>query len=455
MDNELPRVSTFTVLKNIVKFVQNPIPIINGHFENLGSKSYRISMASMQDALITRDPELAQYILQKNHKNYIKSKIQTELLAEFAGKGLLTSNGAYWLKQRRLIQPGFHKKSLNGYIKIMSSMIENYTNELNSRIESGNTKINVFNEMSNLSIQIVARTLFTNDVDADKIKKIKDGVDILQAALVKNIRQPYLKWYRNVTGETKRNKALTKELYQLILNVIHERKNTKSANDDVLDMLLAARYEGTDEGMSDQQLLDEVLIIFVAGYETTANALTWTLYLLDKNRAELKKLRSECQQKHLSESLTLEDVMSLSYTKQVASEAMRIYPPAWIVDRLPIVEDEYNGVRISKDCVVNIFIYGIHHDPENWIDPEKFDPERFSKENKKNIRPYTYFPFGGGPRLCIGHQFAMMEIQLALYHLLTKFDFTCDAYVKADIAPSVTLRPKYAMMMDVVKLKEN
>lgn len=201
--------------------------------------------------------------------------------------------------------------------------------------------------------------------------------------------------------------------------------------------------------MTNRQILDEILIIFAAGHETTANAMTWSLYLLDKYPDIKMKLLAEINAIDLPENPGFEHISQLVYTKQVISEAMRIYPPAWITDRVALEEDEVNGVTINKGELVGIYIYGAHHSTDLWEDPEVFNPDRFSKENQKSISAYSYFPFGGGPRLCIGQQFAWTEMILALYHLIKEFDFTLAEGQKVDIEPLITLRPKYGMKMNV------
>lgn len=213
-------------------------------------------------------------------------------------------------------------------------------------------------------------------------------------------------------------------------------------------MLIETRYEDNGEPMNDRQLLDEAIILFTAGHETTANALAWTMYLLSQNPDVLDKLKEEIDSFDQIEP-DLESVRQLSYTLQVASEALRLYPPAWILDRVALENDTVKDVQISKGDMIGLFVYGTHHNTDIWDDPEVFRPERFSNENKQKVSAYAYYPFGGGPRLCIGHQFAILEMQLALLHLIRRFDFDLVPDQQIDIQPLITLRPRYGIKMNL------
>jgi cytochrome P450 len=212
-------------------------------------------------------------------------------------------------------------------------------------------------------------------------------------------------------------------------------------------MLLDARYEDTGEGMNEKQLLDETLILFVAGHETSANALTWTWYLLSQHPEAVVKIRREIVEKIGDRPPEFADLPKLEYLTQVIEESMRLFPPAWITDRVAVDDDQYNGIDIPKGIAVVTYIYGAHHSPDYWPEPEKFIPERFSKENKKKQAPFSYLPFGGGPRLCIGNNFAMMEMQLALARLVPRYDFQLAEGQSIELQPLITLRPKNGIMM--------
>ena len=213
-------------------------------------------------------------------------------------------------------------------------------------------------------------------------------------------------------------------------------------------MLIDARYEEDGTAMTLDQLLDECLILFVAGHETTANALSWAFYLLAKEPQHLPQIRRESIYWKDEEHPHFHHLPSLVYTLQVIEEALRLYPPAWIIDRVALADDEVNGFEIPKDTMVILYTYGTHHSKNLWNDPDKFLPRRFSPENQDKIRPYTYFPFGGGPRLCIGNNFALMEMQLVLSQLYHYFDFELISE-NINVLPLITLRPQEPLLFRI------
>ena len=448
MPETIKKVPQLQILKNVFKFLFNPIPIVDQYFDDFESNTFRLNVGAMTKSIITKDPDLIQYILQKNNRNYKKSILQTEHLATFIGHGLLTSNGSYWLKQRRLIQPGFHRKSLDAFVRIMSKEVLTFNDYLANKIKSGNGELLMLKEMSRLALIMVAKTLFSGSITEEQITEIGNKVDYLQAEVVVKIRQPMFAWWRNISGRDAKNKKFAQELYELLTEIISERKESGVFKNDILDMLHGARYEGTDDGMSQQQILDECLVLFAAGYETTANALSWTFYLLDQNRDKLALVQKEIDENEIDPENPMVSLMQLDYIRQVISESMRIFPPAWIIDRIAIENDTFNSMNIYNDEIVNLYVYGVHHDPAHWENPEVFEPNRFTKEKMKSIKPYTYFPFGGGPRLCIGNQFAMMEMQLILYTLLKNFDFKLKEGHQVEMLPGITLRSKNGIRME-------
>lgn len=450
---QVKTVPRLKAIRNIFRFVQNPIPLINETIEELGP-SYRVHLGGINRSLMTRDPVVIQHVLQKNHKNYYKSKIQTEALAKYAGYGLLTTDGDYWLRQRRLIQPGFHKQKLKSLVNRMNEVLVHHVQQLQEKILTGDTTVELTKDMVNLTLKVVSKALFSSGINEDQLGILGHAVTTSQVAVIKDIRQPMFKWWRNLTGEQKSYYESVNKGRDLLLSLIEGRKDSGESLDDLLDMLLEARYEDTGEAMTTKQILDEILIIFAAGHETTALAMTWTLYLLDKHPDILEQLRKEIDSVELSPNPGFEDILKLPYCKQVISETMRLYPPAWITDRIALEDDEVDGIKIEKGEIIGVYIYGVHHSPEIWESPERFDPNRFAADKQKQISAYSYFPFGGGPRLCIGQQFAWTEMILALYHLVKNFDFTLTKDHKVEIEPMITLRPRFGMSMEFSKRSE-
>lgn len=399
-------------------------------------------MGGMQKGIVTTEPAFIQHILQKNHRNYRKTFVQKDILGHYVGEGLLTSDGPYWLQQRRLIQPAFHREKLEKLVGIMHDEIDRY---FTAYWKSGQA-IDLYREMHTLAFRIVARSLFGAEISEDVLSTLSRNITLIQSFVTRRIRQPYLGWWFKASGMLDRYDRISQESRDLLMEIIRERVRTGESHNDLLDLLLTSRYEDTGEGMTERQILDESLILFVAGHETSANALTWCLYLLSQHPGWLEAVRDEVS----GVPRTFQELMQLQLTKQVIQETMRIYPPAWIIDRVSVDKDEVLGYSYPGDTFTIQYIYGVHHDPDLWPDPERFDPERFSPENVREQIPYSYVPFGGGPRLCIGNQFAMLEMLLVVSYVVRHFQFK---HIGAHpvVQPLVTLRPKGEVMMGLGK----
>lgn len=442
-----PKISFLKSLWKIKDFAANPIPMVSKSMKLYGD-TYSTYIGPTK-ILITQDPEYIQHILQKNHKNYHKSKM-IKTLAKQIGQGLLTTDGSYWLRQRRLIQPGFHRQKLQGLVDIMQQETQTFIKEWEGYAKTGK-KIDLSKEMMKLTLRIVAKSLFGTGIKNEDLEVIDHVITEQQKFIISKVRQPYLRPWYFINGENRRQAKISGQLDELLRGIINDRRNSGEHQDDLLDMLLSVRYEDTGEGMTDQQLRDESLILFVAGHETSANALTWMWYLLGKHPDIEAKILKEAEDVLGNRSVTFADIPQLSYSKQVLQEVMRLYPPAWIMDRMNLEEDTLGEFKLAKGSTINLFIYGAHHNPKYWKNPEKFDPKRFTKEAIKERPNFCYFPFGGGPRLCIGQQFAYMEMQLVLVELIRRFHIERVDDKEIDILPLVTLRPKSEIW---VRLKE-
>lgn len=411
---------------------RDPIPFHKEGFDKHGD-SFSVAPLFAKKIMLTRDAEIAKHILQKNHRKYRKSKIQTKFLSKYVGKGLLTASGDYWLKQRRLIQPAFHKRKLQKLVTIMEATI-------NDQIEAiqGGQKVALYPIMNQLAFHVVAKSLFNYDTDGKTMFRLQEIIEKLQDFIIREIRQPHKKWWYAVSGLIKKHMDLVKESRDIINTIIEERRLSKEEHDDLLDMLLKARYEDDGSAMTNEQLIDEILIFFVAGHETTANALTFTLHLLAKNKEVLEKAVQEVQV--IDGNLEpMEKLAQLSFVKNCIEEAMRLYPPAWITDRVAMEDETFTDYHVQEGTMIGISFYELHRNKKYWDNPDDFIPERFADENRKKIAGY-YFPFGAGPRMCIGNGFAMYEMMLAVYAVLKKFDIKTDQK-EIQIAPLITLKP--------------
>ncbi|HLF65274.1 MAG TPA: cytochrome P450 [Saprospiraceae bacterium] len=437
-----PLVPRYISLFNALRMVQNPIPILSNNLKRYG-KSYTFHIGGLQKGIVTTEPAFIQHVLQKNHRNYRKSKIQTDILGHYIGQGLLTSDGAYWLRQRRLIQPAFHRDKLEHLIRIMAEEVNRY---FSTQWQAGQT-VDMYREMHTLAFRVVAKSLFGTNVSEELLRILSENITIVQRFITRRIRQPYLHPWFVLSGIMRKHDIVSQHSHDLLRQVIRARKESGEVHNDLLDLLLSSRYEDTGELMNEQQVLEESLILFIAGHETSANALTWCFYLLSQHPEWCDAVRNE----NVIPATTIAELMQLNITRQVISETMRIYPPAWIIDRLSNDEDEILGFSYPKDTFTIQYIYGVHHDEDLWPDPEHFDPGRFAADKVKDQIPFSYLPFGGGPRLCIGNQFAMLEMLLVISYVVRHYQLKL-AGDHPVIQPLVTLRPKGSVLMKLMSL---
>jgi cytochrome P450 len=365
------------------------------------------------------------------------------------GMGLLTNEGEFWMKQRRLIQPVFHKRRLAGFVQQIVACTERLMADWESR---GDGEVDIHAEMTQVTLGIVSQTLLSTDASGD-FMKISDALVILMKGLsqetVTLIKLP--KWIPTPSNlAMNKNRAI---LDKMIYDIIAERRRTGVKNDDLLSMLMEVEDADTAERMTDTQLRDEVITIFLAGHETTANAMSFAIYLMAKHPEVARRVGAEAREAMTGGELTYESVMKLDYTTRAVKEAMRLYPPAWVIGRQATRDTVIEGYKIMKGDTMMIFPYLTHRLEKYWPDPLRYDPDRFLPENMKDKPRYAYFPFGGGARLCIGNNFAMMEMQIILALLCSRFEFSVPDGYTPQIEALVTLRPKGTLPIRVRKMK--
>ena len=443
---EIKSVPWIQSLKGALNFVENPVPVIDDAIQKYG-ETYYTRIIGGRKIVMSIDPRLAQHVLQKNNRNYEKSELQTEALGKYVGLGLLTANGEYWLRQRRLIQPGFHKAKLNALIQIMHEEIAKFFDEVKQRV-SINPELDINEVMMELTLRVVSKSLFSTGISDDKVVELGDTINALQKHIIKEVRLPIMNWWRRLNGTTRKAKRLAAETRQILQDIIDQRKSSgPSQQNDLLDMLIESTYEDTGEKMSDQQILDEAIILFVAGYETTANTLAWVMFCLQEHPDILHRLESEVLNE---QSFSMDRLMAPTFLGQVIDETMRKYPAAWILDRVALGDDQLDNIEIAKGDLVGLYVFGTHRNAKIWDKPRQFDPDRFSPDRKKNISSYAYFPFGGGPRMCIGYHFAYMEMRMAIIEFLRRFRLPPPTGIEPDYMPLITLKPKQNITMKLV-----
>ncbi|WP_282031300.1 cytochrome P450 [Winogradskyella eximia] len=436
LKQNIPTVPLSRFIKHSLEILKNPLPFHHKNFEEQGDV-FKLKIGFKNSVVFIRDAAFAEYVLQKNQKNYTKSKIQTEDLVKYVGKGLLTSEGEHWKKQRKLIQPAFHKKQLENLLESIKSAILLEYDKI-----TPNKVIDIFPILNDLAFQTVVKSLFSSAANQEDINRLQYITEQAQKMLVKELRQPYLGWWFNLSGEIEKHIELTNEARQILKRIVNERRASTIKEDDLLDMLLEARYDDGN-AMEEEQLIDEILILFTAGHETTSNALTFTMQLL--------ALHPEWQDKIYEERLALksesDDLMDLvsqsKVCQQVLEEAMRLYPPAYFIDRVNKEPDTFNGMDFEEGSNLLFSVYEIHRHPKLWEQPNAFLPERFNEGSRKFSS--QYFPFGAGPRKCIGNNFAMFEMIIAVSELVSNYKMHPE-FDDIDITPLITLKPKNAYL---------
>ncbi|MBB6370721.1 cytochrome P450 [Chryseobacterium shigense] len=429
--NYPPEVKGTRKLYSLFKGANHPLEVFSSNHRFLGDTYYINAVFVKRKFIFSQDKEFIEYILKSNHKNYYKSQIQSVTLGKYLGKGLLTNNGKDWLRQRRLIQPGFSKVKITS----LASIIEDETEKAFDLFTARN-EVDLYDFFHTLAFNIVAKTLFSSDIDEDTVHRLSRIITEIQEISTKEIRLPFYAQFLGLLGIIEKNVQKSKESKHIIQGILDKRRTSSEEKNDLLDMLIQARYEDTQLPMTDEQLIDEMLILFIAGHETTANALSFIFYELSQNPEAEEKLKKEIQEEG-DAVFTPESLMKKSFTTNIIKEAMRLHSPAWAIDREALNDDQFKEYSWEKGTQIILYISGLHRNPQYWEHPDTFIPGRFDDENAKNL---PYYPFGAGPRLCIGEHFAMMEMALIVRKFYKDFSFQSHQNTLRKKA-LVTLRP--------------
>lgn len=394
---------------------------------------------------IIADPDTIREVM-IDTKRYHRSARALQVTLKFLGEGLPLSNGTYHDQQRKLMTPAFHKSRVEAYAR---SMVADSQRLINSW-HAGQT-IDVLVQMTRLTLTIVVKSLFNSDV-WDDAGEMGQAMKLFSDAISRRADQRFVP-PDLINPQNKIEQQAIDAVDAMIYKLIAARRGSDEDTGDLLSMLLAARIEDdaarTEEGaaLTDLQIRNELLSLFFAGHETTANTLTWAFYLLSQNPEVEARLVTEINQVVGDRAPALDDLPQMPYLDQVVKEVMRLYPAAWMIDRTPTEDVELCGYRIKKGAMMLISPYMMHHNPRYFEDPERFDPERFSKEREGTIPKNTYLPFGMGPRVCIGQQFALMEMRLILATILQRYHLAMPVGTAVPPRYSGLLTPKERVSM--------
>ncbi len=420
----------------------NPVQVLTKYSALFGD-TFRFYLGGLKEAIVTTSPAVIQHVLKTNAENYKKSEIQVKRMGHFLGKGLLTTHGEPWRIQRRLIQRGFDRKQLEILSSIMQDSLRESLLEFDRQVSLG--PVDIYPQLMKMTFSMVAKSLFGARLKDDDIELVSHTISTVQEFIVQQTIQPYLNPWFAVSGELRRHEEMRTRADSILLQYIRARRNQDPGH-DLLQILMDARYSD-GEGMSDALILSESMQLLVAGHETSSNALSWLLYLLSSRPDVLERVRAEFLSVLGEAPLSFADVPRFEFTTQVIMEALRLYPPFWMIDRMAVADDRVGEVVIPRGSMVIVFVHGAHHAERYWPDPETFDPGRFTKANEKLHTPFTHLPFGGGPRGCIGGNYAMLQILMILSELLRRYDLQLTPGQKIEPRPMVILRPKYGIRM--------
>jgi cytochrome P450 len=402
-----------------------------------------------QDYVILNHPDYIRDVLVTHNSDFMKGR-GLQRAKRLLGEGLLTSEPPLHRRQRRLAQPAFHKQRINTY----ASMMVDYTLRMERERWQDGQQLDIAQEMMHLTLAIVGKTLFDTETDTEA-EEVREALTATMESFTR-FMLPFAELLdRLPLPATRRFEQARARLDAIIYRMINERRVSGEDRGDLLSMLIMAQDEEEDGGgMSDEQLRDEAMTIFLAGHETTANALSWTWYLLSQHAEVEAKLHAEVDAVLGDRPPAVEDMPSLRYTEMVLAESMRLYPPAWILGRRALKDYQAGGFHIPAGSIVILSPYVMHRDERYFPEPARFDPERWTPAAREARPQFSYFPFGGGPRRCIGEGFAWMEGVLVIAALARRWRMRLVPGHPVETQPVVTLRPKHGMRMTLERRKD-
>jgi cytochrome P450 len=442
LPHSIPAVPRFQSFLDSRAMARNPVQVLTKYTE-LHGDTFRFYFGGVKEAIVTINPVVIQHVLKTNSENYHKSEIQKKRMGHFLGKGLLTTEGEAWKTQRRLIQTGFERKQLEVLSSIMQDSLTDSLRDFDEKARVG--PVDIYPLMMKITFAMVGRSLFGARLKEEDIDLISLAISTVQEFMVRQTIQPYLNPWFAVSGELRRHWEMRSRAFG-VLDEYLQRRRKEAPGHDLLQILMDARYSD-GQGMPDELILSESMQLLVAGHETSSNALSWILYLLSSRSECIDRVREEFDSVLGERPLRYSDVSKFEFTTQVILEALRLYPPFWMVDRMALADDRAGDIDIPKGSTVVVFIYGVQHSAQFWENPESFDHERFTKTREKDHTPFTHLPFGAGPRGCIGGNYAMLQILMILGTLLRKYDFRLVPGQAIAARPMVILRPEHGIRM--------
>lgn len=441
---EMPVVPSNRFIGRMMAFQRDPLRL----FVEVAAEHGDISQMKVMGLRVVtlRSAEGVKHVLVQNSRNYSVAINTRMMLGYWLGDGLFVSEGDRWLQSRRLMQPMFHRSSIEHYGTLIAAAASDFCDRW--QLDVGQT-VDLFEQMQQLTLYIAAKAFLGVDIRAQ-------GDAEAFGIAISEMVDFYGRWIRNsflalvphrYMQRVPRFKRALQTADRIVERLIAERRKAPRTHRDILDLLLDARDEETGAILDDRGVRDEVMTLLSAGHETTASALSWTFYLLSQHPAAQRRLTNELATVLGGRKPTVADVPQLTYTTKVIQESLRLYPPAWGIFRLALEEDDLLGYAVRPGDRIGVSPYVIHRNPAYWPDPERFDPERFDAQAIVERPKFAYIPFGGGPRQCLGKHFAMLEMQIAVATIAQRFLW--ESLPEYPVAPEalITLRPRHGMKM--------
>ncbi|HXR89113.1 MAG TPA: cytochrome P450 [Steroidobacteraceae bacterium] len=392
--------------------------------------TYRVYVPTRKSyTYVIHHPDDVKRVLVSNHRNYTKG-VGLDRVKILLGKGLMTSEGEFWKRQRYMMQPMFHRRVITEFAALIDAANERFTARWEAQAARGEV-VNLTDEMSELTLEIVLRSIFGTDLD-------------------RLAQQPGGNPFEVVTREQGRNLQFAfkfRSLTKLVAELVRRRREGREEHFDYVGMLMNARDKDTGNAMQERELIDEVLTLVVAGHETTASALNWTWYLLSQHPEVEARLHAEIDSAPAVSAPSLAQMEALAYTQQVVNEALRLYPPGWLLSRRTIEPDVLSGFEIAAGTNVLLPLYLLHRHPRYWHDPDAFRPERFAPDHEAERPRFAYMPFAAGPRHCIGETFALYEMLMHLYKVARRYRLVHVPDMPLELEAQINLRTKYPLHM--------
>jgi cytochrome P450 len=443
----IPSTKGFPVIGSIPTLLRRQTDFLFDSWRKLGDV-YELDLGLVTIVMLNH-PDYAQYVLRDNARNYTKGGEIWDSARKIIGNGLLTSEGDYWRRQRRIIQPHFHRQHLAGLTALMVEAIEASLADWEAHIQSGEP-INLVKAFSHMTMRVIMRSMFGRSLNEADVDRVVDAMEYILQYTIKLTITGKLPQWMPIPGRKRFNEMLA-VIDEFMYGVIEQRRHEAGSGDDLLSMFLNLVDDETDEPLTDKEIRDEMATIFLAGYETTAIAMSWAVYMLTQQKGIATKLTTQVDSVLGNRLPQFEDLMQLTYPRMVMEETIRLYPPAFWLPRTAIEDDVIGGYPIKAGQMVASVNLTIHRHPDFWLTPDTFDPENFAPNTAKHRHSFAWMPFGAGQRLCIGKDFALMEGTLILTEVMRRYEITLKPNHQPKAVLSSTLATKNGVWVQLAK----